>query len=887
MGTPKSARKLYLKIVSSQTGKPLKGVKVELLALPKAQSDKSKSTKSRRKVTTVKGKAAQASNPMVTLLGDLTSNAMGLVAFSNRSIWEAANNGIRLEARFNDTATFALNPDGLKALSELGPIRIALNLPEMAADVDIQSDFSNWQDGGLNSTDFISNTSMFPGFEDLEFGGDACSRLIPNDQTLREFDHKNIFVTERDVLQCGELNIHRGEIIDFSVVWKRLGYSFGDLIYSLALAPGEHVTLALSSWEQRQFASASRDTISQESSVGTYSRANSLTETMDMSSKNFSFGASLGLSANLGKIPITAALGLSTNIERKSVSANSSRIFSDNIQQTAQRMRHDRQTIIVEQVETEDQSLSYRTVCNRNYCHVLNVFYHEVLENHRVTTYLMGHQNALLVPYDVKHFDERRAFCTHAILAKHILDPCIDNCCEALKRHLFSDSDEGTDSSNSTDKKLANRIRLDISIGSDGQKGGQGFAVLLYFKNGKVREIDTPHGSQWKNGQYHVDASTTAFDPADVIKVGVKNNNSWGIKPSIDVNSYTVSFFAPDGSGPKALGTGSKKNLKREKSHSVSASYIPTVPPPTPISPTNSGPTPEEDAACVAAYVEHLNCHKHYYNAILWMLEDRNQRISRFENIICSNGERLIDLVDPTPLGVYGNQVAFAEAGSLYEPDDEQGVVDDRLVVLPTSGIFADVALGQCNACEELPEDDNHPFWKIYKDPNKCDGNAAIVPTKPSANSLFGSTGVGFVTPSTTAWASAPSAPTDESITNSLSAAFTAEVAKALTSSSPAANLKDLATVIEKISKVSKELKSGNEDEEPAQNPTESQEDAALLLAKGEYSVATGKYDAALQAQPPVQDDIDKALLEKIKAYNAYKAAAESAEEEFTEPSPI
>ena len=856
MGAPKSARKLYLKIVSSQTGKPLQGVKVELLALPKAQSDKSKSTKSRRKITTVQGEAAQVINPTVTLLGDLTSNAMGLVAFSNRSIWEAASNGIRLEARFNDTDTFALEPDELEALSELGPIRISLNLPEMVADLDIQSDFSNWQDGGLNSTDFISNTSMFPGFEDLEFGGDSCSRLIPNDQTLREFDHKNIYVTERDVLQCGELNVHRGEIIDFSVVWKRLGYSFGDLIYSLALAPGEHVTLAMSSWEQRQFASASRDTISQESSVGTYSRANSLTETMDMSSKNFSFGASLGLSAKLGKIPITAALGLSTNIERKSVSANSSRIFSDNIQQTAQRMRHDRQTIVVEQVETEDQSLSYRAVCNRNYCHVLNVFYHEVLENHRVSTYLMGHQNALLIPYEVKDFDEHRAFCTQAILADYILDPCIDNCCEALKRRLFSSSNEDATDNGVSDKELANRIRLDVLIGSNGQNGGQGFAALLYFKNGLVRPIDTPHGNSWRNGQYHVDASTTAFDPADVIKVGVKNNNSTGIFGSgrIDVNSYTVSFFAPDGSGPKALGTGSAPRLKPKESNSVDVSYIPPAPPPAPIVSMDSGPTAEEDTACVASYIEHLNCNKHYYNTILWMLEDRNERISRFENIICSNGERLIDLVDPTPLGVYGNHVAFAEAGSIYEPDDEQGVVDDRLVVLPTSGIFADVALGQCNACEELPEDDNHPFWKIYKDPNKCDGNAAIVPTTPSANSLFGSTGVGFETPSTTAWASAPSAPTDESITNSLSAAFTAEVAKALTSSSPAANLEDLATVIEKMSKVAEGLQSGSEDGEPAQNPTESQEDATLLLAKGEYSVAAGKYDAALQAQPPVQD---------------------------------
>lgn len=125
-------------------------------------------------------------------------------------------------------------------------------------------------------------------------------------------------------------------------------------------------------------------------------------------------------------------------------------------------------------------------------------------------------------------------------------------------------------------------------------------------------------------------------------------------------------------------------------------------PPPSPAPPQVAA-----DQECADRLLAHLNCHKVYYNSLLWLLEDPNERFCRFDNIVCGDVS-LADLVVPEPLAVLGCYVAFPKSGSEFVPYEGEPIVDERLLTLPTSGIFADAALGRCTTCERV---DPEVYW--------------------------------------------------------------------------------------------------------------------------------------------------------------------------------
>ena len=143
-------------------------------------------------------------------------------------------------------------------------------------------------------------------------------------------------------------------------------------------------------------------------------------------------------------------------------------------------------------------------------------------------------------------------------------------------------------------------------------------------------------------------------------------------------------------------------------------------------------PAVAADADCADRLLAHLNCHKLYYNSLLWLLEDPNERFCRFDRIKCGpSGTSLADLVILEPLGVMGCHVAFAKADGDFIPHDGEPIVAEQLLTLPTPGIFADAALGQCSACETIDPD---VYWNWKDSPCPACGPAA---SQVSRMSLF------------------------------------------------------------------------------------------------------------------------------------------------------
>lgn len=458
---------------------------------------------------------------------------------------------------------------------------------------------------------------------------------------------------------------------------------------------------------------------------------------------------------------------------------------------------------MAEQSETEDHSLSYRTVCNKNHCKVLNVFYHEVLENHRVTTSLAGRREALFVPHEVREFDQELAWCTKPLLAPLLLDPSLLACYDALRRTLFRPEEKA----GSGDSR-ATQLRLEIRIGNNGLSKNRPIKLLLFLDDGSQRAVDVERSGRWKkNSSYTHTVTTGPFDPAAVDKVGLLNDSSF----AVTVAEHVISFLDPVGGGWVELGRASPGKVRAGSDTLAHSSYQP--PPEPEVAPPDDGPSPEDDEECAEALLEHLNCHAFFYSSLLWLLEDRNERIARFEEIHC--GEKtLADLVDPTPIGIMGKHVAFPAAGSEFIPEEEPPIVDDRLITLPTSGVFADAALGECTACEDVPAE-NDPFWKWVSNPNVCKG-ADISTKPPSESSILSSENVKFAGLPSAVFAVAPTPGEGEGTAKSLLDGFATELSKALLSSDPAVEISDLSATLEKLlsalekmSKGGKEKKSG------------------------------------------------------------------------------
>jgi hypothetical protein len=126
-----------------------------------------------------------------------------------------------------------------------------------------------------------------------------------------------------------------------------------------------------------------------------------------------------------------------------------------------------------------------------------------------------------------------------------------------------------------------------------------------------------------------------------------------------------------------------------------------------------------------------------HYSQRIWMKADRQSLIMQLAPYICKIGGkdiRLVEWIDPVPVTVAGNYVAFPLT---YEADKEWTDWKERettaalpqvsLVPLPTGGVFAEAVLGEFNSAEKL---DATRFWKWQESliPNLAPEIAATQP---------------------------------------------------------------------------------------------------------------------------------------------------------------
>jgi hypothetical protein len=126
----------------------------------------------------------------------------------------------------------------------------------------------------------------------------------------------------------------------------------------------------------------------------------------------------------------------------------------------------------------------------------------------------------------------------------------------------------------------------------------------------------------------------------------------------------------------------------------------------------------------------HITANRMDYLRALWLSEDPDRRAMRLARYTYpyesaenqTDQVPLLQLIENQPVGVFGNQVAFPllEQGQmeLYAPVAQNEQMAERLITLPSKGVYAETLLSKCNAREI------RDVQRMYDPEERCPGQA-------------------------------------------------------------------------------------------------------------------------------------------------------------------
>jgi outer membrane protein OmpA-like peptidoglycan-associated protein len=282
------------------------------------------------------------------------------------------------------------------------------------------------------------------------------SRRLPLSLHLSETAGNNLLA---DLFLAGHstnmVRSHFGYIASYKQQWLNAGTHLGEILHSLALAPGESRNIAIVEWYRRQISERDEDTGIREQLSSSLVYARALSEVINATaiehltglteidarteslakSRNFGVAGNhtrtktIGLDLNSFGLPAEAS---STNQTGLSANTGMSRVYSENEQRgtlktetngqrdllsstmqnitdtTSQLSEHFRSlwsTVVVSDAQSENEQLQTRNVTNYNHSHSLTIQYYEVLLKY-ITTIIVQRMTPLLwVPFQAIRFE--------------------------------------------------------------------------------------------------------------------------------------------------------------------------------------------------------------------------------------------------------------------------------------------------------------------------------------------------------------------------------------------------------------------------------------------------------------------------------------------------
>lgn len=554
-------------------------------------------------------------------------------------------------------------------------------------------------------TDWRLSPASFAASPKSLVGEDGCEELIPANLALQEF-------VLRQVVRLTEVPANFGipqgfkaaYVDDYKVSWFSLGHSLGEILYSLPLAPGETVKLAVIDWSWDSLTKRDETTKLTEELLHQTHRDRTISETVKAGLQELQKGSSFmggtasaaGASggANLGVVGLGAAIGNTWSLGGSTATSEGSRhLAAENVQrlndsfsQASSAQREINSTVVIQARQEEKQSIQTRTFSNYNHSHTLTILYYQVLRHYRVTVEWVRRRAAVLVKMPAKLpgvLTANTLLSLRYLLEPYLLDRKLGAAFDAAARFVLGEeklkreTNKWGANTQTTEPGMKSFVKLIAQFTTTSNDTSEPVFVALHLHDGRQFEFQC-------NGAGD-EGTSPEFEK--MLPVPINWNQIKGVEVKLkDINDGTdwqetnilITMATATNERVSIVADAGTRTLDDEGG---TTGLILAVQPP-PSTTINVGPKPQridfisaEDDLALQSLISHVDANRTYYNSVLMLAADPTTIAIDFETRPWGGpGQFMADHVDSTPLEVFGSYVAFPLA-------KQQAAVDDTVVV--------------------------------------------------------------------------------------------------------------------------------------------------------------------------------------------------------------
>ncbi|MEO8110131.1 MAG: hypothetical protein ABI594_08870 [Ginsengibacter sp.] len=510
------------------------------------------------------------------------------------------------------------------------------------------------------------------------------------------------------------IKIHLGYIAEFKQKWTFVSTQLGEIVHSLALAPGESRNITIIDWKRSQITSKKEDTGVSEQLTNELVHRRALDEVTTATAREHvqgrtdveggTIGGSMavagGASGNAGAggkgktdalgVPadVTAAAGAATstgagmvisggyakgtvtssNDGERTVTGNLSQDIMDTVSQKASNLRSLWSVVVAEDNQTENKQINTRNVTNYNHSHALTIQYYEVLHRYRAETTLSNVVPILYLPYHPLKFNIE-------LIVKYwgILKSYLDSGNELVKKMepVITYYNSGGAIYDTKKDLILKKIGVSVTISKE---------VAEIEKADLVNRID---GATIHNNPGRPWAEAPTINIPNVTNGNVRNINANAAPPhnylplefnsesaipavpspisfnkiiinSLDANNLDIYIkFTFDNKGEEII---RDINVTGIRTINGIAEYQ------LPIQYINLIDKKRPSDQMISEIVNHFNAHRYFFTRILLQSIEQEQLIDLIQGVlITANTEKiyLTDLIDFAPIGITDNTIIF------------------------------------------------------------------------------------------------------------------------------------------------------------------------------------------------------------------------------------
>lgn len=225
-------------------------------------------------------------------------------------------------------------------------------------------------------------------------------------------------------------SIAHGHLLNFKQEWKADGYSLGELVKSIPLAPGQKKQIAVLDWDREDEASRRESRVATEALEAFVSHDRDINEIANSSFRESIRGGSNaktgavggGIGFAIGPLVIGGGGGsawsssTAWNDGSRNLTGQTLNQLRDETSQGVSAVRDQRSTVIQTVGQHERVAATTEVIANHNRCHALTMQYFEVLRHFAVQERLAGVQECLFVPLQMTLFDDAKVLRWRDIL---------------------------------------------------------------------------------------------------------------------------------------------------------------------------------------------------------------------------------------------------------------------------------------------------------------------------------------------------------------------------------------------------------------------------------------------------------------------------------------